>query len=174
MKFQDVKFQGQFHVSHNDANEARLNNPARRHATAPGCRVRGFSSPTNIFAQSILSWFSSDMARRQKSSICAQFCLSWNPLVNELKSYFVVLDTSPWRRCVLGAYVRCVYLFYGYIPTSHHRWFSAGKLFLAWFCRMKMLFQAHFKAHMPRGQPNNCFNITPQTPQIHPRYPWGI
>ena len=89
--------------------------PARRHATAPGCWVRGFSSPANIYAQSILSWFSPDiryMTRRQKSSIEAQFLsILGNPLVNVLKSYFVVLDTSPRRRCVAGAYVRCVDLF---------------------------------------------------------------
>ena len=65
------------HTYDPDANEPRLGSPDRRHATAPGCRVRGFSSPTNIFAQSILSWFSPDMARRQKSSFDAQFCLSW-------------------------------------------------------------------------------------------------
>ena len=39
---------------------------------------------------------------------------------------------------------------------------------------MKRLFQTHFKAQMPRGQSHNCFNFTPQTPQVYPGYPWGI
>ena len=44
-------------------------------------------------------------------NVCPILSILGNPLVNELKSYFVILDTSPRRRCVAGAYVRCVYLF---------------------------------------------------------------
>ena len=48
-----------------------------------------------------------------KSSFVPNFVsILGNPLVNVRKSYFVVLATSPRRRCVAGAYVRCVYLFY--------------------------------------------------------------
>ena len=38
----------------------------------------------------------------------------------------------------------------------------------------KALFQTHCKAQTPRGQLHNCFNITPQTPQVYPGYPCGV
>jgi hypothetical protein len=41
---------------------------------------------------------------------------------------FVVLDTSPRRRCVPGTYVRCVDQFYRYMTTAYNQRFSARKL----------------------------------------------
>ena len=46
-------------------------------------------------------------------------------LVNELKSYFVVLDTSPRRRCVAGAYVRSLDA-YIYSPDMYQQHATGG------------------------------------------------
>ena len=39
---------------------------------------------------------------------------------------------------------------------------------------MEKLYGTPFLARMPRGKPRSFFNITPQTLQTHPNYPWGV